>query len=360
MGCEAAAQQLGRALIGAVTFVLLIACANVANLLMARAVARGREIALRMVSRRPRPIVRSSCSSRVSCWVCWVALRVCCWPWRSFDGSSSRSRRSRSRYWIDWSMDATSFMTCSRFPCSPVCCSASRPPCRWRRSTAVQGLRESGRQASASGRSRSLTGALVVAEMSLTIALMVGAGLFRRSLMTLEQVNVGFRTENLLTMTVPLDERKLPDPAVFVSVRGAPRIGARDRRVHLRPRSRDLVSGRRYLKLSDRDLVNGDGAYPIVATVSVSPGYFKALGLTMARGREFAPTDGGGEAERAVDRQPAIRAQLQDWPGDDPIGKRIRLGPAPWATVIGVSPTIVETSLHRDVEALVYEPPRQT
>ena len=80
-------------------------------------------------------------------------------------------------------------------------------------------------------------------------------------------------------------------------------------------------------------------------------------GLTMPRGREFAATDGADGAEAAIVND---RFAAQYWPGEDPIGKKIQLGPSPWITVVGVSPTIRQTSLRRDVEAIAYVPFRQS
>ena len=350
-------KQLSRALMGAVTFVLLIACANVANLLMARAVARGREIAIRISlgasrGRLVRQLLIESLLLGLLGGAAGLLLAVALIRW-----FVHAIEPLGIPYWIDWSMDATSFMYLLAISVLSGLVFGLLPALQVAKIDAVKGLRESGRQASAGGRSRSLTAALVVVEISLTIALMVGAGLFVRSLMTLDQVDVGFRTQNLLTMTVPLDERKYPQPAAFVEPFAERLTSVREIAAFtFASKIPGSGSDRRYLKLSDRDLVNGDGAYPRVATVSVSPGYFKALGLTMARGREFAQTDGGEGSEAVIVNQ---RFASQYWPGDDPIGKRIRLGNAPWATVIGVSPTIRQTSLHRDVEALVYQPPRQ-
>jgi predicted permease len=103
-------------------------------------------------------------------------------------------------------------------------------------------------------------------------------------------------------------------------------------------------------------IANSEDTPPRIATTSIGAGYFAALGLTMPRGREFTPADGAPGAEAVIVNQ---RFAAQYWPGEDPVGQKIRLGQGPWSTVVGVSPTIRQTSLRADVDALVYLPFRQ-
>jgi hypothetical protein len=110
------------------------------------------------------------------------------------------------------------------------------------------------------------------------------------------------------------------------------------------------------LHLADRVIANSEGTPPRIATTNIGAGYFEALGLTMPRGREFTPADGALGAEAVIVNQ---RFAAQYWPGEDPGGRKIRLGQGPWNTVVGVSPPIRQTSLRPDVDALVYRPFRQ-
>jgi hypothetical protein len=115
------------------------------------------------------------------------------------------------------------------------------------------------------------------------------------------------------------------------------------------------------LHLPDRVIANAGGMQPRIATISIGAGYFAALGLTLPRGREFTRADGDPGAEAVIVNQ---RFAAQYWPGEDPVGKKIRLtwGPLqqpPWNTVVGVAPTIRQTSLRADVDALVYLPMHQ-
>ena len=263
-------------------------------------------------------------------------------------------------YWVDWSMDATSFVYLLVTSVMSGVLFGLAPALQISRTDVTGGLKETGRQATGGSRTRFLTHALVVAEISLTFVLMVGAGLLVRSLFSLQTVDVGFRTANWLTMTVPLDERtypevadraafadrhterlaSLPDLESFTIASGVPASGA----------------GWMYLHLAGRVIANADGTPPRIATTSIGAGYFDALGLTMASGREFTAADGDPGAEAVIVNQ---RFAAQYWPGEEPLGQKIRLGQGPWSTVVGVSPTIRQTSLRPDVDALVYQPFRQ-
>jgi predicted permease len=352
---------MAQTLMGAVSFVLLIACANVANLLLSRAVHRSRETSIRVALGASRwRIVRQLLTESVLLSMLGGAVGL------GFTLIFIRLfvvaiQPMGIPYWVDWSMDATSFVYLLVICVMSGVLSGLAPALQISRTDVIEGLKETGRQATGGSRTRLLTHALVVAEISLTFVLMVGAGLLVRSLFTLQIVNLGFRTANVLTMTVPLDERKyleradrvafadrlterlasLPDVESFTIASELPASGA----------------GWMYLHLADRVIANAEGMPPRIARTVIGAGYFEALGLTMPRGREFTPADGAPGAEAVIVNQ---RFAAQYWPGEDPVGQKIRLGQGPWNTVVGVSPTIRQTSLRPDVDALVYEPFRQS
>jgi predicted permease len=112
------------------------------------------------------------------------------------------------------------------------------------------------------------------------------------------------------------------------------------------------------LQLADRNIANGRAGPPTVAAVIVAPGYFRALGLAVKRGREFMATDGQSGSEAAIVNE---RFAAEYWPGQDPIGKRIQLeGNGKWINVIGISPPIRQRNLRQQQsEAMVYVPFRQ-
>ena len=351
---------MGQTLMGAVSFVLLIACANVANLLLSRAVQRSRETSIRVALGASRwrivrqllieSVMLSMLGGAVGLGFALILVRLFVVAIQPIG----------IPYWADWSMDATSFVYLLVICVMSGVLSGLAPALQISRTDVNEGLKETGRQATGGSRTRLLTHALVVAEISLTFVLMVGAGLLVRSLFTLQAVNLGFRTANVLTMTVPLDERQYPE--------AADRVAFADRLTERLASLPDVESftiasglpasgaGRMYLHLADRVMTNSEGSPPRIATTVIGAGYFDALGLTMPRGREFTPADGAPGAEAVIVNQ---RFAAQYWPGEDPVGQKIRLGQGPWNTVVGVSPTIRQTSLRADVDALVYLPFRQ-
>src|SRR6185436_18316400 len=185
-------------------------------------------------------------------------------------------------YWIDWSMDATAFVYLLVISVTSGVLFGLAPALQISRTDVTEGLKETGRQATGGSRTRLLTHALVVAEISLTFVLMVGAGLLVRSLFTLQTVNLGFRTANVLTVTVPLDERKYPEPA--------DRVAFTDRLTERLASLLDVESftiasglpasgaGRMSLHLGDRVIANSEGTPQRIATTVIGAGYFEALG----------------------------------------------------------------------------------
>jgi putative ABC transport system permease protein len=259
-------------------------------------------------------------------------------------------------------MDATSFVYLLVICVMSGVLLGLAPALQISRTDVTEGLKETGRQATGGSRTRLLTHALVVAEIGLTFVLMVGAGLLVRSLFTLQTVNLGFRTANVLTVTVPLDERKYPERAdrVAFTDRLTARLASLPDVESLTIASELPASGgyigRMDLHLAGRVIAHSEGTPPRIARTVIGAGYFAALGLTMPRGREFTPADGTPGAEAVIVNQ---RLAAQYWPGENPVGQKIRLGQGPWNTVVGVSPTIRQTSLRPDVDALVYLPFRQ-
>jgi len=351
---------MAQTLMGAVSFVLLIACANVANLLLSRAVHRSRETSIRVALGASRwrivrqllieSVLLSLLGGAVGLGLTLIFIRLFVLAIQPLG----------IPYWVDWSMDATSFAYLLVICVMSGVLFGLAPALQISRTDVTGGLKETGRQATGGSRTRFLTHALVVAEISLTFVLMVGAGLLVRSLFTLQTVNLGFRTANLLTMTVPLDERKYPeraDRAAFAD-RLTERLASLPDLESFTIASALPATGAewKYLHLADRVTSNSEGTPPRIATNSIGAGYFAALGLTMPRGREFTAADGAPGAEAVIVNQ---RFAAQYWPGKDPVGQKIRLGQGPWNTVVGVSPTIRQTSFRPDVEALVYQPFRQ-
>jgi predicted permease len=189
---------------------------------------------------------------------------------------------------------------------------------------------------------------------------MVGASLMVRSLLKMQAVDIGVRSNNVIAMTVALSNAKYPMPSdrTNFTERLTEQLGSMPDLESFTVASHVPAGGstRRPLKLEGRDVADQNGRPPSVVSLVVTPGYFHALGLTMLRGREFVVTDGAPGAEAAIVNQ---RFAAQYWPGEEPLGKRIQLADGAWATVVGVSPRIVQWGISQDMEASAYIPYRQ-
>jgi putative ABC transport system permease protein len=355
-------QQVLQTLVGAVGFVLLIACANVANLLLSRAVRRSRETSVRLAIGASRwRIVRQLLVESVILSFLGGLLGLV-FAQAGVKWFSAAVAPLGIPYWIKWSMDVRAFLYLFAICFATGILFGLAPALQISRTNVNDGLKETGRSNSGSLRSRRLASVFVIGEITLTIVLMVGAGLMVRSLMNRAAMNGGIDFENVMTMQLSLTNDKYPDGSSWNLF--AERLGEQLRAM------RDLESATiasqlpaegafsMELKLADRNIADGKGRSPTVAAVVVAPGYFQALGLTVKRGREFTGTDGHAGAEAAIVNE---RFAAQYWPGQDAIGKRIQLdGKGPWINVIGISPPIRQKNLRQQqIDPMVYVPFRQ-
>jgi predicted permease len=311
-------------LLGAVGFLLLIACANVANLLLARAAVREREIAVRVsLGASPRRLVRQLLTESVvlaaaSALVGFVlALKgtqalVALVP-------SDLSLQMLNDVSVDWRL--VGFTTMVALACGVLFGLA--PALHAARGDVHGSLKEGGRggseQSRASARMRS---ALVVAEMSLALVLLTGAGLMVRSFAALQQVNLGFRAEQTLTARLSLPSRTYQsDTAVAAFFEQAEaRIGALP--------GVQAVGAISYLPLTGLRSVNGfqiegrppaePGQEPAGDFRAVTPGYFRAMGIPVKQGRGFTNADGIGSPKVALVSETLARTF---WPNGSAVGR---------------------------------------
>jgi len=326
----------------AVGFVLLIACANVANLMLARAAGRRKEIALRAALGASRwKIVRQLLIESLILSAAGGVLGVLIAYW-GIDLIRAGNPGDAARFAPGWSHMGINF---SVLVFSLLLSIASgllfglAPAWQVSKPNLNDALKDSGRQTgSGSHRLRSL---LVVAEVALSLMLLVSAGLLVRSFLSLMKTNAGFEADNVLTMNLTLPVAKYKDgPAraafyeqLVQRVKSLPGV--------------DAAAAVNYLPLggsnsSDSFLIEGvpepppgqefDGRYRVC-----TPDYFRALGISLRKGRSFTEQD-------KADTQPVIIVNEtlanRYWPKQDPIGKRLRFyGPLdknPWMQVVGV------------------------
>jgi putative ABC transport system permease protein len=350
-------------LMGAVAFVLLIACANVANLLLARAADRSREIAVRVSigATRWRIVRQLLVESVLLAFVAGIAgLGLAYAGVRWFDANTTDIGKP---YWMVFSMDGTVVLFFAAVCLVTGIVFGLAPALYVSRTSVSEVMKDGGRAGSAGLRARRWTTALIVAELTLTLVLLSGAGLMIRSFMNLYNMDIGVDTSQLVTMQLIFPTRtyaSLESRALFLQ------------RLDDRLNSINTISGasstnylpfsgasQRRFEIDGRADMTGDQR-PLVGMVAVGSRYFDALGVRMLRGRAFTATDGDPGREAMIVNQ---RLADMHFRGEDPVGKRIRLindGNIPGApkfyaaTIVGVSPTIRQRGMERDPDPVVY------
>jgi putative ABC transport system permease protein len=306
-------RKTARLLLGAVAFVLLIACANVANLLLSQGTARGREIAIRAaIGASRRRIVRQLlvesallgiCGGLAGVAVAWLGLPALAAvvPERSIFFTRIRDAGVQLDSKVLSFTAATSLLAGMLFGVLPAL-RTTRPAATMARRTI----------------SGTLRGALVATEVSLALILLAGAGLMINSMLRLLSVDLGFRAERLLTLQMDLPRVKYPNgpgvPAFFDDVlqrlRALPGAVSAGAASDL-PLTRALSTGR--IRIEGSQPVEGRAAFH-----SVSPGYFETMGIPLVRGRAFSAADTEQAPQVVIVNR---RLAEQYWPHDDPVGK---------------------------------------
>jgi putative ABC transport system permease protein len=364
------------ALMGAVSFVLLIACANVANLLLARSAQRSREISVRVSLgasrwRIIRQLLVESVLLALAAGALGLVLAIFGVRW--FDAVTQDVGKP---YWIKFTMDGTVFAFFAAVCLGTGVVFGLAPALHISKTDINEVLKESGGRSGGGGRrARRWTSALIVVELALTLVLLAGAGFMMRSFLALYRLDLGIETSHLLTMRLYLPMTKYPkaEPRVALfehleeRLHGVSAIQASAITTNL-PLNGGLV---RQLSIDGRP-PSPDERPPEVTMLSISPGYFDTLGVRLARGRPFDAADGTTGHESAIVNQ---RFASMHFAGDDPIGRRITLvdatpGPQPSppvpATIVGIAPTIRQRNFQDpDPDPVVYvpyrvEPPRFT
>jgi len=348
--------------LGAVGFVLLIACANVTNLLLARSAARQKEIQIRVAlgAGRPRIVLHLLTESVVLALAGGVAgLLLAVWGLGLLIALMPPNLVPRvGEIGLDIRVlgfnFALSLLTGVVFGLVPA----------WQTSRvdAQEALKEGGRSQSSGVRHRFLRQALVAAEIAVSIILLIGAGLMLKSFVRLREVKLGFNPERTLTLNLSLPSASYPSPE---------RIKAFYRealsRVSALPGVRatgfasavPLAGGA--MRLYGDFAVEGQPALEHLwaSKVAASPDYFHALGIPLLKGRSFTETDD--------DRAPGVAIVSEQmahrlWPSDDPLGKRLQvsgISQQPWLEVVGVVGKVRQDDLRVDPPAGIYLPYQQ-
>ena len=348
-------------LLVAVGFVLLIACANVANLLLARAAVRQKEIAIRTALGASRlRVVRQLLTESLMLSLLGATLGLLLALWTT-DLLRSLGAGAIPAVAGGVALDTrvllftlgVSLLTGVVFGLAPAL-GASRPDLN-------ETLKETGRSSTAGVGRRRARNLLVVSEIALSLVLLVGAGLLIKSALRLSEVNPGFDPHNVLTMSVFLPGTKYPEDQQQVNFfnRVTERVGALPGVEAVGVTSNLPVSGN-YDRIGFYVEGQPEPAredVPEVERYMVDPGYFRALGITLRAGRVFGPEDRADVALVAVINETAARSLFN---GENPVGRRIRTDPErPWREVVGVVGDVRHYDLETPANPQLYLPVEQ-
>ena len=358
-------------LMGAVAFVLLIACANVANLLLSRSTNRAREISVRISlgASRWRVVRQLLIESVLLATVSGLAgLGIAAIGIRLFDRATQDVGRP---YWIQFTMDGTVLGFFALVCLGTGIIFGLAPALHVSKTDVNEVLKEGGRTGSAGVRARRWTGALMVAELTLTVVLLAGAGFMVRNFLTHYHLDLGIDTSRLLTMQLALPERKYPalEQRLAFYERLEERLNGNPRIESIAVASNMPMGGGflRRLEIDGKPLDQGQQA-PNVTMLTVDPRYFKTVGLPLQRGRDLTDEDGMTGRESAIVNQ---RFATLHFANEDPIGRRITLsidlqGGAPpaggiptslTATIVGVVPNLRQRDFQlADPDPIAYLP----
>ena len=351
------------ALLGAVVFVLLIGCANVANLLLARSVSRSKEISIRIALGASRwRVIRQLLIESVLLGLIGgaIGLFLAVWGVRMFDVATANTGKP---YWIKFAMDYTVFGYLAGLCVLTGILFGLAPALHISKLDVNETLKEGGRGSSAGSRVKLLSGFLVVSELALALVLLIGAGLMIRSFLKLYGLDTGINPNNLLTMRYNLPELKYPnrESRAAFEERLMPRLASIPgvESVALTSTLPLQGSANYPLELQGQAPVEADKR-PTAFAMTITPQYFQAVGAQIIRGRAFDDSDGApGKPSVIVNKRFAAKY----WPGDDPIGKKLHLirdPDQPWLTVVGICPDITQNDPNKvDVDPIVYIPFRQ-
>jgi len=323
-------------LFGATGFVVLIACSNLANMLLARGVLRTREMAMRAAlgagrSRLLRQVMVETVLLAVVGGAAGLAIAI--WAVRTLVALGSATVPQLQGVHPDWRV------LLFALGCSLVAgaVSALLPALRASRTDVNEALKQTPVASGASGPAQRLGGALVVSELALALVLLAGAGLMVNTLAHLYTVDLGFEPQNLLTMRITLPAYKYRDFARFDTVRPGAFFDQVLERVKALPgvRSAALINALPFSGVQWGTDISVEGRVQetfATHTRVATSGYFKTMGIPLRAGRFFTEQDNNATAAVAIINETLAR---QIWPNENPIGKHIG-GPDNWWTIVGV------------------------
>jgi putative ABC transport system permease protein len=349
-------------LLGAIGLLLLIACANLSNLLLVRATARQKEVAIRSAlgadrARLVQQVLIESLLLALYGGLVGTLLAFCGTKMIVAIGAKVIPQL------VGISLDGRvlAFTACLSLVTGLLF--GLVPAVRVSAASLIDTLQEGTRSASATH--QAFRGALVISEIALSLVLLAGAGLLLRSFSKLYGVDPGFRSDRILTMDIGLPSAKYPEgtekPLVFYrellarvnALPGVEYAGA----VNVLPLGTNFDNA----GTEPEGFVFDPGQMPYPERYVVTPGYLRALGIRLLRGRLFSESD--NESAPLVALVSSTAAQRW-WPNEDPIGRHVKVpgfdySPQPWRTVVGVVQDVKQAALDAPATTQIYLPHAQ-
>jgi len=342
-------------LLGAVGLVLLISCANVANLLLARASGRRREVAIRTALGAERGrLVRQFLTESVLLAAAGglFGLAVAHWGLEAILAYAAAALPRAAAIHLNGSVLAfaagVSLLTGVAFGLVPAL--------RASQSDLREDLSESAGRTGASRKHHRTLRALIVAEMALSVVLLVGAGLLIRGFIALMHTDSGLKPDHVLTFHIAAPSGRLPDSVRYVQFYG-PVL----QRLRALPGVSDAASTtiipiqntgvNDNFRIVGRPQETDLGKQPFAEFRVVSSNYFRTMGITMVRGREFSDQDAAGARLVAIVNDEFVRRYF---PNEDPIGKQIFAWSDKPSTIVGVAHSVRQVSLDQPPRTELY------
>jgi putative ABC transport system permease protein len=357
-------QRMLLLVMGAVACVLLIACVNVANLLLSRAANRAREIAIRtsLGGSRWRIVRQLFTESILLASIAGAAgLLLAFYGVRIYSGTFARGAPDGpSPFWLDFSIDATVYAFLGAITLGASILFGLAPALYISKTQAGEVLKDGGRGHTAGVRARRWTDGLMIGQLALTLVLLAAAGLLTRSFFEISAASRVLDTSNMVTMRLSLAGQKYASPERIKQF-----FRELDERLQLPALGSvtvasdipilTLTNSQRQLEVRGRETPNPP---PMTAYLYIGPRYFETFRLRLLKGRDFNEQDGRLGQEAVIVNE---RFATMFFPNQQAIGQRIRLtnaaapnAPRPWFTIVGIAPTIPQILDQRDPEPVAY------
>ena len=349
-------------LLSGVGLLLLIACGNVAHLVLARSSERRHEMAIRQALGASAGRLTSQLlteSALLAAAGGAVGLLAAAWGLRGLVALAP----GRVPRIGDVSIDVETVLVAALISCAATMLFGLVPALHATRGSTFAGLREGGPGRSTDPRAERVRSVLIAAEVAMATVLLIGAGLLVRSVAGLLNVPLGFEPDRLVTARVALPRPNDVTRAVYLDParrvvfyrETLRRIAALPGVERVAMSSQIPIGGFNapvFIEF-DRGAAAEPGMRPVIHDFRVSPSYFETMGVKIVRGRGFTDADQAGSEAVVLVSETAARML---WSGRDPIGERLRFAPgAPWMTVVGIAADVRTRRLADPPQPILYE-----